>query len=507
MKRYLITTLVLTGLSLHAFDAKLEFRHREAQGVGYNQGYSTIEFIGNRNWNKLELLINLRGHVFNNGKLAANGGFGLRKPLKSERYLIGLNAFYDVRQTSDFTPQQIGVGGEFLSKHADLRINGYLPISKQTDFEQRSFSEFSGNSLYVSQKAQAALPCAEIELGIPIKSMFYLAGGPYYLFEKNVRGMETGKSWGGRLRASINFAPFLSLSAIVTHDGIFNTRYQGTISFDIPLHQVKAKKPIKRCLRNIPLTRNEIIPIEKKHRKVPLASITTTNDLTSIIFVNNAFIGIGKGTFEEPYTSLKEAEQGSNPGDIIYVFPGDGTTHNMDEGIILKDGQYLRSSAEALVIDEVIVPPQTPHQKPAITNIHTDQPIITNSHDSYSESAFTVIDPSDYVFPDWDNTSYEVSDSTPLLGGDSSGDVVPVFSSEDLEIDNPSYVVDEPNSSFDSDHSGLHIDSDGFEDTPDSGPASSEHSSEPSHDSFEHIDTSNLPVDASQDTAGSWWPW
>lgn len=426
MNKYLFSILVLTAISLEAFDSKLEFRHRESEGVGYNQGYSTIEFIGNSNWDKLEFLTNVRGHVFNNGKMAGNVGLGLRKPLKSERYLLGLNAFYDVRSTHYLTAQQIGAGAEFLSKRADVRFNGYLPISKKSDYEQKTFTGFVDHTVYVKQKVHATLPCAEIELGFPIKSIFYLAGGPYYLFNKNVRGFHTGGTWGGRVRALIDITDYLSLSALCTRDDIFKTRFQGYISINIPLSKDKPKKPTKRNLRNVAITRNEIIPIETKHRTVTLSSIEESEDsLTSIIFVNNAFTGIGKGTFEEPFNSLKEAEKASQPGDVIYVFPGDGTTKNMDEGIILKQDQTFTSSAEPLQLDELVVPAQTPHQKPVITNIHPGEPIVSNG--SYSDNAFTFIDPSDYIFPDWDTPCYDTSDSVSLLGGNDSGEVNPTF--------------------------------------------------------------------------------
>ncbi len=509
MNRYLISILILTGISLEAFDSKLEFRHRESEGVGYNQGYSTIEFIGNTNWDKLEFLTNLRGHIFNNGKMAGNIGLGLRKPLKSERYLIGLNAYYDVRATHYLIAQQMGVGGEFLSKRADLRINGYIPVSKQSDYEQKTFTGFVDHTMYVKQKVHATLPCAELELGIPIKSIFYLAGGPYYLFNKDVRGFHTGNTWGGRLRATLDITDYLTLSAICTHDGIFNTRFQGYISINVPLSKDKPKKPIKRNLRNVPITRNEIIPIQTKHRTAPLSSIEDSADsLTSIIFVNNAFTGIGKGTFEEPYTSLKEAEQASKPGDVIYVFPGDGTTKNMDEGIVLKEGQTFTSSGEPLTLDEVVVPAQTPNQKPVITNIHADEPIVANG--SYSDNAFTLIDPSDYIFPDWDSPSYDTSVSASLLGGDQSGDIVPTFN------DSPT-IAAEPNLNDGDSNAGSSFDVINDSDVESNHSDVSEQESATSGD-FEivngadpgnAVDSVNSSDTTATDSGGGWfhWPW
>lgn len=492
MKHYLIATLVLTGFTLHAFDSSLEFRHRESEGVGYNQGYSTVEFIGNQNWKRFELLLDVRGHIFNNGKLAGNSGFGVRVPFKDQRYLVGANGFYDIRQTSELTAQQVGMGVEFLSKRADLRANGYIPFSKKSDFEQKLFSTFSGNTVYVKQHAETTLPCVDLELGVPIKSLFYLAAGTYYLFEKDIHGMHAGGAWGGKFRAVVDVTNFLSLSAIVTHDSIFNTRVQGYISFNIALEKWKNKKDSNtklkkrsRNLRNVPITRNEIIPIQKKHRTAPLSEVDTTGNLSSIIFVNNAFGGIGKGTFEEPFTSLKEAELSSKPGDIIYVLPGDGTAHNMDEGIVLKENQTLTSSNAPLEMNALVIPPLTPDQKPVITNIHKDEPVITQAEGSHSENAFTIIDPSDYIFGDWEPSSYDDDITPDLLGGDPSGAVATGFGDDDSgsDLDDIVHVTG----------SELNEDSDDVY-------------SVSSDDSFEHVDISDAN-DAPSSDGGGWFNW
>ncbi len=526
MKKYLIATLVLTGFTLHAFDTTLEFRHIESGGVGYNQGYSTIEFIGNQNWNKCELLLDIRGHVFNNGRLAGNAGIGVRKPFKSERYLFGLNAFYDVRNTANLTAQQVGVGAEWLSAYADIRLNGYIPFSKQSDFDQRTFSAFSGNDVYVKQRAEIALPCGEVEIGVPIKSIFYLAGGPYYLFKKTTHHMDSGNAWGGKIRAVLDVTDFLALSGIVSYDPIFHTKVQGYISFNISLEKLKKKKTPKvstksysRNLRNVAIARNEIIPIEKKHRTVPLSEISSKGDLLSIIFVDNSFQGVGLGTFEAPFTSLKEAEQGSKPGDIIYVLPGDGTSHNMEEGIILKPNQTLTSSGAALEINEVIIPPQTPGQKPVITNIHSDQPVVTHAEGSYFEDAFTVIDPADYIFSDWDSPSYEVTTTTDLLGGDSSGAVTQNFDDTDFGneltfTDNNHTADTNPVDNDAGDHGfttinaadGDDFNGDDLATSPIHVTGSEGDGDTDSQDSFDHI-TAGEAGDTPAAPSSSWWPW
>ena len=50
------------------------------------------------------------------------------------------------------------------------------------------------------------------------------------------------------------------------------------------------------------------------------------------------------GTFESPYPTLAEAQAASAPGDVIYVFPGDGTTNGMNSGIALQSNQSFWGS-------------------------------------------------------------------------------------------------------------------------------------------------------------------
>ncbi|MFS8563225.1 MAG: hypothetical protein LVR00_02370 [Rhabdochlamydiaceae bacterium] len=288
--------------------------------------------------------------------------------------------------------------------------------------------------------------------------------------------MKAGNAWGGKIRAVLDLTSFLALSAIVSYDPIFHTKVQGYISFNIPLNRSKPKKTTKssRNLRKVVIARNEIIPIQKKHRTVSLSEITSGSNLLSIIFVNNAFEGVGTGTFEAPFASLKEAEHSSKVGDVIYVLPGDGTSRNMEEGIILKENQTLTSSSAPLTIDEVIVPPQTPGQKPVITNIHPDQPVITHAEGSHVEDAFTIMNPADYIFSDWDSPSYEAAapdfsqesshgdinfgfepvESTPdLLGGSPDGSVIadtaPVTGEEDFNLGGDYYHVNQNDTGID----------------------------------------------------------
>src|SRR5258708_3748438 len=73
-------------------------RHLEGSGVGYSKGYTTLEgfFSTGRCDNSWTSFIDLRGHVFNDARLAANAGLGVRY-IGSLAW--GINAYYDYRNT------------------------------------------------------------------------------------------------------------------------------------------------------------------------------------------------------------------------------------------------------------------------------------------------------------------------------------------------------------------------------------------------------------------------
>src|SRR3569832_107575 len=186
MKTTLLTTCVLlTSIACADVHSALTMRHRESQGVGYNQGYSTLDYYLTGQYSRSELLFNLRGHVFNDGKGAGNGGLGYRYSLNDDTSRIGANFYYDVRDSKHFIAQQVAGGLEWISKMVDVRVNGYLPVGKQGRFSENRFQGFSGNQIVVNKKFSSALPCIEGEIVTSVAKPFYLAAGSYYLFHES----------------------------------------------------------------------------------------------------------------------------------------------------------------------------------------------------------------------------------------------------------------------------------------------------------------------------------
>jgi hypothetical protein len=355
-------------------------RHIEAGGVGYNKGYTTLEaFLATdpSDWSVMPFL-DLRGHVFNDGKLAANAGLGARATLGCRVY--GLNAYYDYRNSHHKGYNQVGAGLETLGDTWDFRVNGYLPVGKKVskayDVE---FAEFSGHSILVHHKFRYAMKGIDGEVGFHFGKTsnfdFYAAAGPYYF-----KGDMGKAAIGGKARLAASYKEYITVEVSDSYDAVFHNNAQGQLTLSFPFGPRSTPKMKPNCCPNTcdfattlatrmvqPVARQEIIVLDNHKKK------SATDDF--VIFVDN--LSSSLGTFESPYSTLLDAEENSNPGDIIYVFPGNGTTDGMDEGIILKDNQKFWGSGVDHALNTnlgTIVIPALTGTSPQITNtiVHAD---------------------------------------------------------------------------------------------------------------------------------------
>lgn len=240
-------------------------RHIEAGGIGYKQGYTTLDLFASpfQPWRDCWVpFFEVIGHVFNNGKFAANAGLGAR-------YLgcriWGVNGYYDYRNTKLGSYNQISVGIESLGKRYDVRMNGYLPLGK-TEFRRRSATSF---------KREWAMSGLDAELAFHVKRFcngsITLAAGPYYLHDSHKDGA------GGKFRLIANFMKYIQLEGDVSWDNIFKTKVQGQFGLSIPFgptQDVCKRRGFSCCQslnqRKIALRdvyRKEIIVIREKHKK------------------------------------------------------------------------------------------------------------------------------------------------------------------------------------------------------------------------------------------------
>ena len=90
------------------------------------------------------------------------------------------------------------------------------------------------------------------------------------------------------------------------------------------------------------------------------------------------------GSYQHPYRTLAEAEANSEPDDIIYVFPGDGTTMGMDSGIALQADQHLWGAGMSHVLHTSrgsVTIPAMASSAPKITNTAGDGITLATDND------------------------------------------------------------------------------------------------------------------------------
>jgi len=404
--------------------SRVSARHIEAGGIGYSQGYTTLEgfFAPDPQQWLLMPFLDLRGHVFNNGKIAANAGLGFRGISGCRTY--GLNAYYDYRNTKRLHYNQVSVGLETLGTLWDFRINGYWPVGRKiTSPYNVKFGSFSGHYLLLSQKRQFAMKGGDAEIGFHFGKIqnfdFYAAAGPYYFI-----GEIGPNTWGGKARLAGMYKEYITVGVSNSYDRMFHNHFQGQLTFTLPFggrSRVKKTDACNSCImadaivsRMVqPIEREEIIVVGKGNQS-PTAIDPATGNPYFFLFVNN--MSHSDGTYESPYPTLVQAQDNSSPNDIIYVFPGDGTTTGMDSGIALKANQMFWGSGVSHSIQTsegtISIPAQT-GSSPTITNtnINTDGNAITlATHNSIS--GFNITSARNDAIFGTDPQSLEVSSCT-----------------------------------------------------------------------------------------------
>jgi hypothetical protein len=265
-------------VTFDAFDIpkhqRASIRHIESGGIGYNQGYTTVEtfLASDPAQGSLIPFVDARGHVFNHGKLAANAGIGVRGILENRVY--GINAYYDYRNTTKLHFNQIGLGLETLGTLWDFRMNGYLPVGKKVSAPYNTTTSSSSGHTVFSRKYRFAMKGADAEIGFHFGKCsswnFYAAAGPYYY-----TGSISHNAWGGKIRASSSYKSYVSLEISDSYDSQFHNRFQGQIAFNFPFGpNPKYRKSdnsnklneLLSCRVVQPVGRNEIIVVKHKRR-------------------------------------------------------------------------------------------------------------------------------------------------------------------------------------------------------------------------------------------------
>jgi hypothetical protein len=404
-------------------DAKpyqFNLKHIESKGIGYDAGYTTLGGFFSAKGDRYIPFIDLRAHVFNYGKWAANAGIGTRYIFNPCKSLIGANLYYDYRTTKHKTHfNQIGLGIEAYYMRWELHANGYLPVGvKKREIKNRilssgddaTFAGFSGNNILIDITSgsslityEGAMKGANAEIGVHLvgdrkQNDLYFGMGPYYYDLHTDRN-----AWGGKARLKAQVAKYLIFEVSDSYDRIFHNRFQGMVSLMIPFGGKHCYFPkIKQCYDPVmnwqgvlPPERQEIIVVDTFKKTATtgdpiVLAINPTTGLPYVVnFVQNNSGGSHAGTFENPYLNLGPSDGSPNafstPSDIVYVFFGDGTSTHMSGGNYqLVANQYLWGSGIDHPLQTtnglITVTAQTPSMTPFIRGA-SDVVVLANNNE------------------------------------------------------------------------------------------------------------------------------
>ena len=342
---------------------------RQGEGIGYKEGYSSANVFLTPNWTKpFQPFLDARGHIFNDGYYASNLGIGARFLTRWD-WAFGTNLYYDFRSIEKLAPHQIGGGLEILSQKADVRFNGYFPVADTERKGPARVKRINGNQIEVKRHLTAAYSVINGELGFPIRGFFepinlYMGLGPYYLFRKEIDEFNFGNGLGGEVRLNMRILDGVEIGGHFSYDRLFHGRINGYIRFSFPFgpgtlrygqSRWRERYPTRAC-SDLAMQRRMMIQRVIRHEIIPMKNTTLkgigvdplTKKPVSMLFVNNAMMWAGHGTYNAPFNSLSLAEKHSRPGQVIYVMEG----KPYRESITLKPGQTLHGSSQDLEIDD-----------------------------------------------------------------------------------------------------------------------------------------------------------
>lgn len=281
--KYFLSLLLLYPLMIASEEVEniyisSSLSHTEGHWLDNYNGYTSLKIF-----NEVPLLdspfktfIDLQGNFFNNGKVAANGGLALRYECSSRSAILGLNGFYDYRETSwnqDF--HQVGMGLEYLTPFFDVRMNGYLPVGTKLSHSKTDWFYYEDSYYATSQNQRVAYSGLDIEIGSSLKKFdlsnsLNLYGAIGYYFYKNRKHFPNDYGVKARIEALISEA--IRLEFKTGFDNSYHGMAAGTISFEIPLEtlfdycQIGKSSKISTCKNSLyqPIQRQEIIALSKK---------------------------------------------------------------------------------------------------------------------------------------------------------------------------------------------------------------------------------------------------
>lgn len=331
-----------------------------------------------------------------------NLGIGYRHITKSPLLgdgILGANAWIDHRITNrESRFNQLTLGTEWLGLNVDVRLNGYIPLTKEKEHivpaATAQGASFSGTGILVTTDGKVieeAQRGADLEFGLELGQHINLikkytdstrlyTGGYYF------RGDKTNNVAGWRTRLAADITPNLQIGARFQKDNQRGSQGFLEATFRFPINNKKSyrNQGLRARLdespeRDIDIVTNEAVT--ESGNLIPVLNKSTGLE-QEVLHVDNTAPPGGDGSIENPFDSLVDAETAASAETIIYVARGDGTDTNQNQGITLnQQGQQLIGSGTNFIYDNAKF--TTSNKLTPNTNIirpATAAPIISNSN-------------------------------------------------------------------------------------------------------------------------------
>jgi hypothetical protein len=324
----------------------LRIQQEFGDGIGWQNGFTRLDgFVPVFQMPRQSVLfVDLRGVVFDDTRLwQFDGGAGYRWYWSDLDRIIGLNGFYDFRDTGKSSFHQLGLGVELLGDRWDFRSNLYFPVGPQhhliaqaggTAVQFHEFNIVLGNQ---TQLYEAAMRGFDLEVGrsVPLLERFdpraYLG---YYRYDA-----EGGKPANGiRARLTAKVTERLQVQTQVQNDAVFQTTASvGLVwAFGGPGGWSRGCRPLPERLDE-PVVRETSVVVQQQERAISEVAIDPATGQPIVVKHARAdAVPGGDGSFEHPFQTLGQLQAGSGPSQILFVqngtYPG---------GITLQAGQRL----------------------------------------------------------------------------------------------------------------------------------------------------------------------
>jgi hypothetical protein len=209
-------------VNIYPIPKRIDIGHIEGKGIGYETGYTklSVVFAPEYEVGHCVSMLDLRGVVFDDGKLAANAGIIARFLPKSFCEVFGVNLFYDFREGKYGNFNQVSGGFDLLIRRWEVHGNASVPVgtTRHTKNGAHEYAEYAfdvnAGYYFVNDK----------------NFQLYAGAGPYYLCGH-------ASAVGGKVVLRPQLSDYLSVELSASYDRIFRAIYQANVVLTIPLYR------------------------------------------------------------------------------------------------------------------------------------------------------------------------------------------------------------------------------------------------------------------------------